>query len=128
TSDPTVPSIYFLAPGIFLFFVPYLKISQYKNDFFQMLLLCSVLIFIVIFSSSSESSTYIISITGAALWFVLHRPPSKLVIALICLTMLASLSSMLLPSDIYKGWIIGYSLKALPCFLVWCLITYEMMT
>ena len=126
THDPTVSSIYFLAPGIFLFFVPYLKISQYKNDFFQMLLLCSVLIFIVIFSSSSEGSTYIIATAGAALWFVLHRPPSKLVIALICAVMLASLSSMLLPSDIYKAWIIGYSLKALPSFLVWCYVIYEM--
>ncbi|MFM9836908.1 MAG: glycosyltransferase family 87 protein [Cyclobacteriaceae bacterium] len=126
TGNPDVSSLYFLIPGIFLFFVPYLKISYYKNELFQQYLLCSVLIFIVIFSSSSEGSTYIISMTGVSLWFVLHqRPRSKMVIALMAFAiLLTSLLPTIFPSSIYRL----YALKALPSTLVWLYLTYEMIT
>lgn len=124
--NANVSSLNFLLPGIFLFFAPYLKTSYYKNELFQQYLLCSVLIFIVIFSSSSEGSTYIISMTGVSLWFVLHNEPrSKTVIALMAFAiLLTSLLPTIFPSSIYRL----YALKALPSTLVWLYLTYEMIT
>ena len=130
TGDPTVSSLYFLVPGIVLFFIPYLNISYYKNEIFQQLLLCSVLIFIVIFSSSSEGSTYIIAFTGVALWFALHeRPYSKTIKALMIFAFIfTSLSPTIFPSVLYKELVLKYSLKALPCVLIWGYLIYEMIT
>lgn len=130
TGDPTVSSLYFLIPGIILFFMPYLNISLYKNEIFQQLLLCSVLIFIVIFSSGSESSTYIIAFTGVALWFALHeRPYTKTIKALMIFAfILTSLSPTIFPSMLYRELVLRYSLKALPCVLIWGYLLYEMIT
>ena len=128
TADPTVSSLYFLIPGIALFFIPYLKIGLYKNEIFQLLLLSSVLIFIVIFSSSSEGSTYIIALTGVAIWFSIHeRPYDKSIVVLIIFAyVITSLSPTIFPSFWYRNFILKYSLKALPCVLVWCYLLYEM--
>lgn len=130
TGNPTVSSLYFLIPGILLFFVPYLRISQYKDEIFQQLLLCSVLIFVVIFSSSSEGSTYIIAFSGVALWFALYnRPYPKAVIALMIFAFVfTSLSPTIFPSLLYKELILKYSFKAFPCVLIWGYLIYEMIT
>ena len=73
--NPELPNLPFLLFGLTLFGLPYLKISSYKKEKFQLLLLSSVLIFTVIFSSGSESPTYIIAFLGVAIWFVLHNRP-----------------------------------------------------
>jgi hypothetical protein len=95
------------------------------------MLLANVLIFTVIFSTSAESPTYIIAFAGVAIWFVIQpRPYNWYTISLFVFAfLLTSLSpSDLFPKFIKETYIKPYSLKALPCVLIWIRIIIEMWT
>lgn len=131
SGDLSISNSPFLLGGLLLFALPYLRVNQYKSTNFQLMLLSSVLIFTVIFSTGSESPTYIIAMLGVAIWFIIQPDPKKWwIIALFVFAMLLTSFS---PSDLFprfirKTYIIPYSLKALPCVLVWLAIVYQMLT
>ena len=129
--DNTISNLPFLIVGVLTFGLQYLRFNEYKNQAFRLMLLASVLIFTVIFSSGSESPTYIIAFVGVAIWFVIQpKPVSKFHIGLLIFAIiLTSLSpSDLMPKFIKDNYIRPYSLKALPCILIWFTIVYEMLT
>ena len=113
--------------GLGLFALPYLRIQQYKNLNFRLLLLASVSIFLCLFSTGTENSTYIVAYVGVGIWFMVSELHPKLKITLLILAMLGSLS----PTDLFKPlkepYIIRYSLRAVPVTLVWLTIVYEML-
>lgn len=127
---PQLSNLLFLAPGILLFGLPYLRFNMFSNKQFQLLLLSSVLIFTVIFSSGSESPTYIIAFCGVAIWFVIQEKKTKWIWFLFIFAMiLTSFSpSDLIPRFLRETYVRPYALKALPCILVWFQITYELLT
>jgi hypothetical protein len=130
-SDASIPNTPFLLVGLFLFGIPYLRIKAFSNQKFQLLLLASVLIFTVIFSSGSESPTYIIAFVGVAIWFVIQEnPKSKFVIFLIIFALILTSFSHtdLCPNFIKENYIRKYSLKAVPCVVIWLVIVYQMLT
>lgn len=128
TGDLNIPNTPFLLFGITLFSLPYLRIKQYKNLGFQLMLLASTLIFTVIFSSGSESPTYIIAFAGIAIWYIIQPIKNSWIISLL---IFAFILTSLSPTDIFpqnvKEFIRLYSLKALPCILIWFVIIYQMM-
>ena len=113
--------------GLGLFALPYLRIRQYKNLNFRLLLLASVSIFLCLFSTGTENSTYVVAYVGIGIWFMVSELHPKLKITLLVLAMLGSLS----PTDLFKPlkepYIIRYSLRAVPVTLVWLAIVYEML-
>ena len=113
--------------GLGLFALPYLRIQQYKNLNFRLLLLASVSIFLCLFSTGTENSTYIVAYVGVGIWFMVSELHPKLKITLLVFAMLGSLS----PTDLFKPlkepYIIRYSLRAVPVTLVWLAIVYEML-
>ena len=128
--DSTISNIPFLIGGVVLFASQYLRINQYSKLGYRLLLLASTLIFTVIFSSGSESPTYIIAFVGVAIWFVIQpRPFSGFKIFLFVFAIvLTSLSpSDLIPAFIKENYVKPYSLKALPCILIWFVIVYELL-
>ncbi|MBT2563100.1 DUF2029 domain-containing protein [Pedobacter sp. ISL-68] len=129
TGNINIPNAPFLLVGIILFGLPYLRIKQYKHLGFRLMLLASTLIFTVIFSSGSESPTYIIAFAGVAIWFMVQQNPKKGWI--MALFIFAFILTSLSPTDIFprpvKEFIRLYSLKALPCVIIWLTIVYQMM-
>jgi len=128
--NSSLSNLPFLIGGVFLFGLQYLRIKEYKEVSYRLMLLASVLIFTVIFSSGSESPTYIIAFVGVAIWFVIQpKPISKFYIALFIFALtLTSLSpSDLIPKYLKDNFIRPYALKALPCVLIWFAIVYEML-
>jgi len=129
TGNINIPNAPFLLVGLALFGLPYLRIKQYKHLGFRLMLLASTLIFTVIFSSGSESPTYIIAFAGIAIWFMVQQNPKKGWI--IALFVFAFILTSLSPTDIFprsvKEFIRLYSLKALPCVIIWLTIVYQMM-
>lgn len=127
--DKSIPNWPMLLGGLLLFLLPYLRISQYKNIGFRLLLLASTLIFTVIFSTGSESPTYIIAFVGIAVWFVVQSSKNSWVIGLL---VFAFIVTSLSPTDIIpssaRTFIRLYALKALPCVLIWFYILYQMLT
>lgn len=131
SGNPYIPNWPFLGAGIILFALPYLRISQYKEPVFRLLILSSTLIFTVIFSTSSESPTYIIAFTGVAIWFVVQKRPFQIwqIVLFIFAMALTSFSpSDLFPKFIRNEFIKPYSLKALPCVLIWFAVSYQLLT
>ncbi|MCQ4034495.1 glycosyltransferase family 87 protein [Kaistella montana] len=128
--NPDISNFVFLVPGILVFGLPYLRINQYKNLAFQLMILASTLLFIVLFSSSSESPTYIIAVSGVMIWFIIQKEKSPLIIGLLIFVMILTCFSFsdLFPKFIKENYIMKYSLKALPCCVVWLRIIYELMT
>jgi hypothetical protein len=130
SGDATLPTLMFLIPGMGLFALPYLRTKQYQFPAFQMMVLASTLLFLVLFSSGSESPTYIIAVTGVMLWFMMKKNKSTLDIALLIFVIILTCFgfSDLFPKFVKEEYIMKYSLKALPCVLVWLKVTYELMT
>jgi hypothetical protein len=108
--------------------LPFLRIAQYKNLNFRLSYLAFALIGVVIFSSSAESPTYIIAVAGVGIWYVIQNQKSWPAITLLILTLLfTSLSSTdFFPRFIKTTYIRPYALKALPCFLVWLVLSYQL--
>lgn len=119
--------VIFIAGWFYLF--PLFRSNQLKNKYFQLSYLCFTLIGVVIFSSSAESPTYIIAMMGVALWFVIQNPKNRLVLCLMAFALLiTSLSATdLFPRYIKVHLVQAYSLKALPCFVVWMLIATQLL-
>ena len=129
SGNVNIPNGPFLLSGLVLFALPYLRVKQYKHLAFRLMLLASTLIFTVIFSSGSESPTYIIAFAGVAVWFIVQQDPKKTWI--IALFIFAFVLTSLSPTDILpkavKEFIRLYSLKALPCVIIWLTLVYQML-
>lgn len=115
-----------LVPAMILYCIPLFKVSAFKNPEFQIRYLALALISIVIFSSSAESVTYIIAISGVLIWFTIQDPVKNWMIILMIFVFIVSIIS---PTDLcprpLKSVIRAYALKALPCFIVWLRLLYE---
>lgn len=106
-----------------LFGIPLLKKQNQDQAYFKLYYLALVLISVVIFSSAAESPTFVIAVTGAAVWFITQQQPysTKVKVTLWLLFLLTILSPTdLIPPYIRINFILAYSLKALPCFIIWC--------
>lgn len=121
-------NLIFIIPGFLLQVLPLLRFKWYDNLIFQLRYLASLLIFVVIFSSSSESPTFIIATTGVGIWFMTQEFPIKnwnwfLLIFVILITSLTA-------TDVFprkaREFFIFYSVKALPCVIVWFVCIYQL--
>ncbi len=128
--DASISNVIFLAFGLPLFALPYIRIQQYKNYAFQLMILASTLLFLVLFSSSSESPTYIIAVTGVLIWFFLQKERTPFIIGLLVFVIIFTCfsTSDLFPKFVKKNYIIKYSLKAVPCIVIWLRVIYELLT
>ena len=128
--NPEYSDLLILAPALVLFALPYLRFKQWRNEGFRMTLLASVLLFTVLFSTGSESSSYIIALSGVCVWyFAAPWQRGKADIWLLVFVFLLSSmgSSDLYPRVVKREYIQAYSLKALPCLIVWLKLCWEMM-
>jgi hypothetical protein len=117
-----------VAGGAILFLIPYLRFKLFESYLFKLLALASVLLWVIIFNHKAESPTFVIAMTGVAIWFV-STAQSKLNIGLLVLALvLTSLSPTdLFPKFIRDEFVVPYALKVLPCILIWFKIIYEML-
>jgi hypothetical protein len=117
-----------LLAGIIIFFLPFLKFRSFGELKFRLLFLASILIWMIIFNHKAESPTYIIAITGVAVWFGSQKINTFNVILLT----LAFLLTILSPTDLFPGYIreqyvLPYHLKVLPCVFIWLKITFDLL-
>ncbi len=118
-----------LVPAIILFGLQYLRYQYFSDIRFRLYLLCSVLIFTVIFSTGAESPTYIIAFPAVCFWLVV-QPPSKVVRGFFIFALLLTSFSY---SDIFTPYVRNhiirpYSLKALPCTIMWLILVYQILS
>lgn len=122
-------NFYITVPAAILYALPFLRWKQFKYTGFQLSYLALALIGVVIFSTSAESATYVIAMLGVAIWYILQNAQTKAAQYLLVLSLLlTSLSATdLFPEYLRMNFIRPYSLKALPCFLVWLVLVYQLL-
>lgn len=124
--DP--PKLFIVISGAALLMLPLIKTSQYGSIIFRKAMLASIMIWVIIFNHKAESSTFIIAVTGAAIWWFGIKPNRALLALVVLLFILTCLSPTdLFPRVIRKEWIEPYVLKAIPCIVLWFVIIVQMM-
>ncbi|MDP1843181.1 MAG: glycosyltransferase family 87 protein [Sediminibacterium sp.] len=115
-----------IAMAAVFFLPPLFRKKNWNNPTFQLSYLAITLISVVIFSSAAESPTFVIAVTGAAIWLILQKKPLhlnvKIVLVLLFLLTIVSPTDII-PKYIRDNYILRYSLKALPCLVIWCWLT-----
>jgi hypothetical protein len=108
--------------GILLLVAPVVVQRWRWHDWdLRRLYLCSVLVFCLIFNHQAESPTFVVAITGAAIWFAAIQRPSRWEWALlgfvVVFTILAS--SDLMPRAIQRDFFDRYRFKTVPLIALW---------
>jgi hypothetical protein len=114
--------------GMMLFLLPLIRIKQYKNFQFKLLLLASCLLWIVIFNHKAESPTFIIAICGIAIWFFSeHRKWFDAVLVIIAFIFTSLSVTDIFPPFVRTHYFIPIAIKVTPCIFVWIKIMYELL-
>ena len=93
----------------------------------RLLVLASVLIFVTIFNYAAESPSYVIAVSGVALWYFAQARTTVNLVLLILTFLLAMLSSTdLFPRTLRHNILEPYAVKALPCVLVWIKLQWDL--
>lgn len=90
-------------------------------------ILSSLLIWVVIFNHKAESPTFIIAVTGAAIWyFSIKNPKVSDQLLLWIAFFLASITPTdLFPRSLFNQWVQPYTLKAVPFIVIWAVIMID---
>lgn len=114
--------------GVALFCLPLIKVQQYSDYTFRLLLTASVLLWVIIFNHKAESPTFVIAIAGAALWYFMQPKNTAALVLIVLAFVFTSLSPTdLFPPPVRKQLIEPYVLKAVPCIFIWGVLIYQMM-
>jgi hypothetical protein len=114
--------------GVVLFCIPLLRVKEYGNFHFRILILASILIWVVIFNHRAESPTFIIAISGVALWyFSQFQKKENLVLLMLALVFTGLSSTDLFPKYVRDNWVWPYVIKAVPCIIIWGKIIFDLM-
>ena len=123
----SVPSNAVVIAGAVILIVTALLAIRTQGGRAPFLVLASVLIFVTIFNYAAESPSYVIAVSGVALWYF-AQPRTAVNLALLIATfVLAMLSSTdLFPRALRHDVFEPYAVKALPCILVWIKIQWDL--
>ncbi|MGV3596821.1 MAG: glycosyltransferase family 87 protein [Bacteroidota bacterium] len=114
--------------GVVLFCLPLIKVQQYGDYTFRLLLTASVLLWVIIFNHKAESPTFVIAIAGAALWYFMQPKNTAALVLMVLAFIFTSISPTdLFPPPVRKQIIEPYVLKAVPCIFIWGVLIYQMM-
>ncbi|MBL7774421.1 MAG: DUF2029 domain-containing protein [Saprospiraceae bacterium] len=94
----------------------------------RQLLWASVLLWVVIFNHKAESPTFVIALCGVGLWYLsTARPAVWKKILLWTAFLLASVSPTdIFPRQLREQIVQPYVLKAVPCIIIWIILTLEL--
>lgn len=123
----TLPDVVFLVPGAAVLLLP-LAFAHVRQEAMLRNMFCAgLLLWVVIFNHKAGSTTYAIAMFGAGLWGVCE-PKSALRTALLWFVFIGTGLSLsdLFPSYVRKRIIEPYSLKVVPCLVLWLYATWRM--
>jgi hypothetical protein len=112
--------------GVLLFLIPLIYLRRYKDLYFRLLYLASILIWMVIFNHKAESPTFIIVMSGIGIWYW-SQPSTPFNRTLLILSFLGITMSVsdLVPAPVRNELIRPYGIKAVMAIVVWIRIVYE---
>jgi hypothetical protein len=111
------------AIALLLFVIPFLRSRLYGNEQYRLTMLSFMLVWMIIFNVKAESPTYIIAVSGIAIWYFSTQKRSLHHIVLGSVLLFTCLStSDIFPAFIREHYFEPYFVKAIPCVAAWCFI------
>jgi glycosyl transferase family 87 len=115
--------------GLLLFALPLIHIRQYKDYYFRLSFLASVLIWVVIFNHKAESPTFVIALSGVGIWYFSQtRSTLNLVLVIMAFLLVTMSVSDIVPSHLKQEIFKPYGVKAIMPVIIWCKLLYEQLT
>ena len=113
--------------GVALLVAPLaIRRSAWGDPTFRLRALASVLVFMVIFNHQAESPSFVIAMTGVALWYVAGaRQAADNLLLGACLLFVSLAASSLAPESVRRE-VTRYGVKAIPCIAVWIVLQLEL--
>jgi hypothetical protein len=118
-----------LLAGLLLLGFPLLRINRFKDFHYRLVYFASLLIWMIIFNPRAESSTFVIAVTGIALWFFTSdKKPVDLILVVVAFILTSFSPTDLFPRFLREQYVLPYVLKVLPCILIWVKISLDFLT
>ena len=114
--------------GTVLLMLPLARWRNWADASFRLRFLCALLVYMVIFNHQSESPSFVIAVTGIAIWFV-TTPRSWWHTTILVLTIIVvSISSTdITPKSWQQHFFVRYRLKTIPCTIAWLTMIWELL-
>jgi hypothetical protein len=92
-----------------------------------MVFLAALLVWMVIFNHKAEPNTFVIAVAGVAVWYLV-QPHTRLrdSLALLVFVLTCLSTTAVFPIVLRRSLIQPYSLRVLPCLLVWIAAVAEL--
>ena len=114
--------------GVILQLAPLARRQCWNDPDFRLRYLCSLLVFVVIFNHQVESPSFVIAVTGIAVWFASGaRRPLDVALMVLTLLIVSVSSTELVPEWLQRDVFVKYRLKTVPCALVWLVMEAELL-
>ncbi len=115
--------------GTVLLMLPLVKWRNWAFADFRMRFLCALLVYMVIFNHQSESPSFVIAMTGIAVWFVITPRTWWHTTLMVLSILIVSISSTdITPKSWQQNFFVHYRLKTIPCTLAWLTMMWELLT
>lgn len=127
--DIHIDAIHIQIYSMLFLLMPLLRLKAYRQDSFRMCYLVLLMVWVVIFSHKSESPSYVVALSGIALWFAMQKEYSTFKIFLLMFLLLFSYfsSTDIFPRLLRKYFMLYCGVKAIPCILLFFVVLYELM-
>lgn len=114
--------------GLVVLCLPLLRKEAYEHDLFRTIFLAALLIWVVIFNPKAEKQTFILAVSGVAIWYF-SQPTTAVSTTFACFAfILTTLSSTdLFPRFLKDEFVVPYVLKVVPCILIWFRAIYDLL-
>jgi hypothetical protein len=115
--------------GTVLLMLPLARWRNWENAAFRLRFLCALLVYMVIFNHQSESPSFVIAVTGIAIWFATTPRTWWHTTVMVLTIVVVSISSTdITPKSWQRDFFVHYRLKTIPCTLAWITMLWELFT
>jgi hypothetical protein len=113
--------------GTVLLLLPLARWRNWSDAGFRLRFLCALLVYMVIFNHQSESPSFVIAVTGIAIWFVTTPRTWWHTTVLVLTILVVSISSTdITPRNWQRDFFVHYRLKTIPCTMAWLTMMWEL--
>jgi hypothetical protein len=118
-----------LLVGVILFLIPFSRINLYSQFNFRLTVLAMILLWMIVFNHKAESPTFIIAMVGIGVWYYASElsNPWKTSLVLTALIFTSLSPTDLFPDFIQDNYFVPWSVKAIPCIVIYFAVFYELM-
>lgn len=116
-----------VAIGLLILLLPLLHYRNNNDLQFRLFFIASILIWVIIFNHKAESPTFIIAISGTAIWYFSQvRQVDNLILLWLVFILTSITPTDIFPKYLRETFVTPYVFKAVPCIFIWVKLSYQL--